>query len=130
MGVVTAGVHHRHILAVEFTTRLGGEWDPGPLQHRQAVHIRPQCNHRSWLAADQGADHTRMCDACLDLVQAETSQVLGDFRRGPEFTIRELRVLVNVPPPFDDLRFNRRECFIQGGFKVLCRRGCAHHCKA
>jgi hypothetical protein len=111
--VVSTGVHDRHVLTVIFAARFRGKRHAGVFQHGQAIHIGPQCNHRSRLAADQGADHTGVCDTGLDLVQPEISQVICNFCRSFELTIREFRVLVNVAPPLDDFRLYRRERVIQ-----------------
>lgn len=113
MGVVTACVHNRHVLAVKFTPCHRGKRNPGPFKDRQSIHIGPQCDYRTWSAANQRTDHTGMCDTGLDLVEAETSQVLGDLRRRSELTIREFRMLMDVAPPCDDFWLYRRECLVQ-----------------
>jgi hypothetical protein len=90
-------------------------------EDRQAVHIGTQGDDWPRFAAHQGPDHTGVGDAGLDFIEPEIPQVLGDLRRGPEFTIRELRVLVQVTPPFDDFRFDRRERPVQAVLAVLCQ---------
>ncbi len=127
VGVMAARVHDRDILSVVFATCPGGKRNTGTLEHRQAIHIGPQGNHRTRFAAHQRADHAGVCNAGLHLVEAEISQVPGDFRCRLELTIREFRILMDIAPPFDDFRFYGRKGIIQIVFRILRHRGHAQH---
>jgi hypothetical protein len=108
---VAAGVHHAHLLAAV----LGGggrlERQVPLLAHRQRVHVGAQRHHGPGLPPAQDADDARVRDAGLHL-EAERPELLRHPLRGAELAVAELRVLVDVASPGDDLRLDgpRRRC--------------------
>ena len=101
MGVVTAGMHHVHLLVVEFAFGLRGEGQAGLFLDRQGVHIRSQSHNRPRFAAFQGADNAGVSNLRLDFVKAQVTQVFRDECGSPELTVRQFRVGVNIAPPGD-----------------------------
>ncbi len=87
--IVAAGVrdvgHHRR------------ERRPGPIGHRQRVHVGPQCDARPMLGAEV-ADQTGAAGQHLR-IEARVGQMRRDELRGAELLPAQLRVGVDVPSP-------------------------------
>lgn len=82
-----------------------GELRAAQVPYGQRVHVRAQRRHPSaGGAAPEHAHDTMARDPRTDLVQAEGSQLVRDQRRGPDLTVGELRVPVQMPAPGDDPR--------------------------
>lgn len=102
MGVVAAGVHHIHLLAMIGTPRGRGEWQARRLLDRQGIHIRAQGDGRARFATFENSDHSRAPDTRMDFGPS-FSKVLGDQLGSACFLLAELWVLVDVPSPLDHL---------------------------
>jgi len=126
MGVVTAGMHHVDFAAEIIPLRRGGEGEPRGLFHRQRIHVGAQHHNRTGLAALQQRDHARVGDTSRD-VEAEPAQVPGDKRRGAEFLLAELGMLVDIAPPSDQLVFNLRGAPANFLFEAMTGRLRARH---
>jgi hypothetical protein len=108
VGVVAAGVHDAHVLAVPCRPLLRRERHVGALLDRQPVHVGAQGDHWPRQPAAQHADDAGDRDLRADVVEAELLQVGGDDRGGADLAVAELRVRMQVAPPGDQLRFDRR----------------------
>ncbi len=79
-----------------------------PDDHRShGIHVRTVGHHRPRLAAAQNRDHPVAADAGFD-VEAEGSQLLRDESGRLFLFTGQFRVLVQMPPDFDQLRFDLR----------------------
>jgi len=84
--------------------RLGGIVQPRRLVNGQRVHIGAQPDGFAGtvgLALDH-TDDAGASDARDDLVAAKLCQLLCHQRRGPVGFKQDLRVLMNIAPPFGD----------------------------
>uniref|UniRef100_A0A914YTM6 Uncharacterized protein n=1 Tax=Panagrolaimus superbus TaxID=310955 RepID=A0A914YTM6_9BILA len=95
-------MHHAHGLTAVLVSGLRGERQAGLLGHRQRVHVRTQGDLWAWPAALDDRHHAVMGDAGLRL-QAHRAQALGDLGRGARLAVGQLRMLMEVPAPFDHL---------------------------
>jgi hypothetical protein len=94
--VVTAGVRHRHLVAVGVGSRdRAGIGQAGRLPYGQGIHVRPQ-QHRRALSVAQHSHHARSADAGVDLIAALPEPV-ADLRGGLPLLVRQLRVLMQIP---------------------------------
>jgi hypothetical protein len=98
-------VHHADRFAAKLRRRLRLERDVGLLRYRQRVHVRAQADGATRFPAAQETDHARHADAGFRL-DAERAQMLGDLFCGTHFPVAELRVRVEVAPPFDGFRLD------------------------
>ena len=103
--VVAARVHHADGLAAKLRRGLGLERHVGLLRHRQRVHVGAQSDRASRLRAAQQADDAGHADAGLHF-DAERAQALRDLFCRAHFPVAELRMRVEVAPPFDRLRLD------------------------
>jgi hypothetical protein len=108
MGVVAAGMHHADRFAVPGRAHGRGERQIELFGHRQRIHVGAQRDDRAGQPAAQKADHAGVRDAAAHLVEAEMAQMLGDDRRGAVLAVAELRVRMEIAPPRDHLRLERR----------------------
>ena len=93
--VVTAGVHHRHVLAVGALAAVGRRVvEAGPLEHRERVHVGPEQHGRA-VAVGQQADDAGAADARRRLV-AEVAQPRGHDPGRPVLGERELGMRVQI----------------------------------
>ena len=102
MGVVAAGVHDRHGPPLPRRRDLGSERQAGLFLDRQSVHIGAQGHDLAGLAALEDPDHAGLAHALADL-EAQGLQLLGDDGGGADLLVAELRMLMNVAAPGDDL---------------------------
>ncbi len=127
VGVVAAGVHDADVLAVPGRPLLRRERHVGAFLDRQAVHVGAQGDHRPGQLAAQQADDAGDRDLGAHVVEAELAQVSGDDGGGADLAVAELGVRVNVAPPGDQLRFDRRHGGIDlGGESVHGNAGGGH----
>ncbi|MBK7189067.1 MAG: hypothetical protein IPH86_10410 [bacterium] len=101
MGIVAAGVGHRHRSPVVRCRRGRGERQARRLGHGQRVHVGAQGHHAAGFRAAQHADHAGMSDTFTHL-QAKLLQVRRHQGRGAALAIGQFGVLVDVAPPGDD----------------------------
>ena len=99
MGVVAAGVHHAHLLAVPFGLGLAGERDVDFFSHWQAVHVGAQGHHRAGQPALEQPHHAGVGHAGLHIVEAQRTQMLGHDAGGAEFPVAQFGMGVEVTPP-------------------------------
>ena len=114
VAVVTAGVHDADGSSPELAGRRRPERHIGFFRDRQGVHVGPQQDRGAGqLSFDHGDDagmrHPR------PRLEAERTQILGDFRGGAHLAIREFGIAVKIPPPFDDFRLDGRRRGIELG---------------
>ena len=91
--------------------------------HRKRIHVCTQRHRAPRLSPFENADDTGARDAGADF-ESKAAQVLCDELRGPRFLIAEFRVLVNVAPPRNQLRFDNRRPFADFGFERAALRLC------
>ena len=103
-----------------FTVDLKGRSDSS--DDRQCVHVSAQRYDGSRFAALEQADHTGFRHAGLDL-HTELAQMIRDPVSPSYLAIRKLRILVDVTPPVDDLRFEAAYALVYGCREVLRRGG-------
>ena len=118
VGIVPAGVHHAHVLAVVGWIGRRPERQVALLGHRQRVHVGSKRDHFAGAAAFQNADDARLRDAGPN-VEAERRQMSGNDAGRPHFAVGKLRVLVNVAPPGNHLWHDCRNAVGDGGIEVL-----------
>ena len=129
MRVVSAGVHHAHLLAPVLGRRRGSKRQIGDFGHRQRIHVRPYRHQRALPGTAQVPDHPRVRDPGLHL-EPHVPQRVGDHLGGAKLPVAEFGVLVEVPPPGDDLRFTlRRKPIDQPVLGVGGLKGQAAGCK-
>ena len=114
VGVVAAGVHHPDRLPLPGRGRLAGERQVDLLGDRQRVHVGAQRDDRARPAAldhghDAGPRHAG------PRLEAERAEPLGDELRGLDLAVAELRVLVEVAAPLDELRAARERARRRAG---------------
>ncbi len=102
MIVVTAGVHHAHFGPVVHRSHGALERKVDLLGDGERIHVGAEGDDRPRLPASQDADDPGAPDGSLHL-EPERAQVLLHQRGGALLLERQLRVLVNVAPPGDDL---------------------------
>ena len=122
MRIVAAGMHDTYLLPAILCAHRGSERQACRFRHRQRVHVRTQSHHGPGQPALQDADDARMRHPGAHFVEFQRPQLLGYQRRGSGFTVTQLRVLVNVMAPGDDLRLYLRRTLLN--VRVECgRRG-------
>ncbi len=97
VAVMTAGVH----AAFRFRrVRLVGLFED-----RQRIHVGAQADHlaAAVAASANDADHARPAYPGDYFVEAESAQLFGNGRGRPVDLVEDLRVLVQVMPPSDDV---------------------------
>ena len=123
MRVVPAGVHDRDLLSEIVGRFSGGEGQPLWLLNGKRIHVGAQGDGATRFSALQNADDAGPRHAGANF-QIEAAQVIRDELRGPFLLVAELRMLVNVPPPGDQLLFDGRgplaDLRLQGG--TICLR--------
>ena len=128
MAVVAAGVHDANHAAHPRRLDLRGEGQVDLLLDRERIHVGAQRNHAARLAAFENADHAGVAHAGLHF-DAELLQVFGHERRSALLMIRELGILMDVPPPGDHLVLDperrRRDPF--GDLVARLRHHRVHH---
>jgi hypothetical protein len=102
---MAAGMHDAHFLAEVVRLDGGAERHVGALHHRQRLHVGAQRDCGTRPARFQEADHTGPGNAGLH-GQPQFPQVIGYYLCRTHFAVGEFRVLVEVPPPGNDLRIN------------------------
>ena len=118
MRVVSAGMHHADLLAEVLGLHRGLERQVGFLDHRQGIHVGAQRHHRSRLAALEQADHAGFRDAGFHF-HAELAQMVRHPFAVLDLAVRELRILVGVAPPVDDLGFEAAYALVYRCREVL-----------
>ena len=105
---MAAGVH--------LAGRLGGIRHAGRLHDRQRVHVGAQPHHpaRCRLAPLDDADHAGPADAGHDLVAAESLQFLRHDAGRALQVEADLRVRMQVLPPFGDFVLHGRDTIDDG----------------
>jgi hypothetical protein len=101
--VVTARMHHAHVLAVPLRLRGGLERQVALLGDRERIHVGAQRDHRARQAAFEHADHARGGDAGGH-GEAEFPQFVCNDPGGARLAVAELGVPVKVAPPRHHLR--------------------------
>ena len=91
VGVVAAGVHYAHVLAVVLGGYFRGKGQAGFLGDRQGIHIRAQRHHRSGLSAFQNSDDAGMGNAGLH-VDIHGPEGFGNLLCSLVLAVGELRV--------------------------------------
>ena len=89
---------------------FGRERQPLRLLHGQGVHVGAQGHGRAGLRPLQDAHDAGPGDAGPHL-QPQAPQVLGHHARRPGLLVTELRMLVDVPAPADQLALDRSGLF-------------------
>jgi hypothetical protein len=94
-------------------------WQSGLLRYRQGIHIGAQadCIARSSTIAVDDANDARTPDSFHDLVAAERTKEVGNFRSRILDIIEQFRLCMEIPPPC-------RDVFLKFGHSVDDR----HHC--
>ncbi len=131
VGVVAAGMHHVDLGAVIEAGGPGGKGQPFGLLDRQGVHIRPQRHGATGPGALEDADHAGAANFGFHL-HAERAQMLGHQRRCAGFLLAQLRVLMNIPSPFDQMLFDGGRFLANLLFQGACcalRAGAATECQ-
>jgi hypothetical protein len=105
MAFMTAGMGHREGATwVVFINEGRFEGNVGKFLDRQGVKIRAKGNDlvpRS--ATFQHGDDPVDTDTGADIIQAQRLEMIGDDLGRTGFTVRQLRVLVEIVPPCDHL---------------------------
>src|SRR5688500_1081413 len=104
MGVMAARVHYARELAFVFSCYGGLERQVILFSDGQRVHVGAHGDYRTGLAATQNADYTGVGYTSANLI-AQFLQMLRDKRGSTGFAIAQLRVLVYITTPCDDLVF-------------------------
>jgi hypothetical protein len=112
--VVAAACITPHCCPLHSVFTLLGERDVHFFGDRQRIHVGAQRHHGPGLAALEQPDDAGVGDLVLHL-DAERAQVVGDDLRGAELAVAELRVLVEVAAPGDDLRLRAGDGVGDGG---------------
>ena len=100
--VVAAGVHHVDLLAQVGGLGPGGEGQTLGLLDGQGVHVGAQGDGGTRHGAAQHGHHTGPGDAGAHL-EAQRVQMRRDQACGADLLIAQLRMLVDVPAPADQL---------------------------
>src|SRR6478672_6741795 len=105
MRIVAAGMHYSDCLAVEFSGFLGRERKRISLSYRKSVHIGPEPDDRSGLLAFKNSYDTCLSDPGPHF-NANRAEPVGNEFRGIYLAVRQLRMLMDISSPLDDLRQN------------------------
>ena len=100
--VVTTCMHDADLVAFVHAGDLRRVGQAGFLDDRQPIHVGAERNDAAGLCAPQHADDAGMSHLRFHL-ETERTQMLGDERGGAELAIGQLRMLVDVAAPCDDL---------------------------
>src|SRR5262245_34538443 len=103
--VVTARMHHSDFLAVVIGFHFRSERQIDLLCNWQGIHIGAKCYHLARLGPSQDSNYAGVSDACFDF-NFETPQVFRNQRGGTCLAITQLRMLMDITPPGDDLAFD------------------------
>ncbi|MCY1429635.1 hypothetical protein D9M71_455600 [compost metagenome] len=129
MGIVTAGMHHRTVLAHVFGDHLGREGQAGRFLHRKRVHVGAQRDDLAGQAALEKPHHAMASDTRGD-VHAQLAQMIRHQLGGANFLAGKFRVLVYVTSPRHDLGLHPGYTLIQllRGVRTHCLLGEARAC--
>jgi hypothetical protein len=100
--IVAAGVHDANVLTVDLRTHPRSEGKIRLLRHGQRIHVSTKCNDWPWATAAQETDDTMSTNTGSHL-HPKTAQMGGDHLGRARLLEGELRVLMNVATPSDNL---------------------------
>ena len=115
-------MHDAYLLAVGLCAHPRPEGQIDLLGHRKGVHVGAERDDGAGPRSAKHAHDAVAADAGAH-VDAETAEMPRDDASRADFPERQLGVLMDVPPPGDDLRLDGSRVTVDGGGKRLGGRG-------
>jgi hypothetical protein len=124
VGIVTAGMHHRHLLALVLLFGGRRKGQPWRFLDRQGVHVGAQRDRSPGLSSTKHPDNTSPRHPGTHL-KLQIPQVVGYQLGCLSLLVAKLRMLVDLPAPLDHLRLDGGAAFPRQFLEVRSLSPCA-----